>query len=222
MAQTEPDGGIGDRVLAGDLSFRIFDVRSRDRVYAMSKPGAAPKTRGDIESEYVAIDYLTENVSGSPLTTGAIRSLISNQPVRVRSALSTSSSSSRTNGDEPGIPARRERPISRSVRMAMPTDVGIIDTMIGFPHKDMKEVYAFITRQTKDRESKEDFAFPVEYMFKQVPEKEYLDVDDRFRLGVSSCLKLQFGNGVESMSGNASGTRPRCLRTASYDPSAKP
>jgi predicted TIM-barrel fold metal-dependent hydrolase len=50
--------------------------------------------------------------------------------------------------------------------------------MIGFPHKDMKEVYAFITRQTKDRESKEDFAFPVEYMFKQVPEKEYLDVDD--------------------------------------------
>ena len=62
--------------------------------------------------------------------------------------------------------------------MAMPTDVGIIDTMIGFPHKDMKEVYAFITRQTKDRESKEDFAFPVEYMFKQVPEKEYLDVDD--------------------------------------------
>ncbi len=25
----------------------------------------------------------------------------------------------------------------------------------------------------------------------------YLDVDHRFRLGVSSCLKLQFGNGVE-------------------------
>ena len=36
----------------------------------------------------------------------------------------------------------------------------------------MKEVYAFITRQTKDRESKEDFEFPVEYMFKDVPEKE--------------------------------------------------
>ena len=62
--------------------------------------------------------------------------------------------------------------------MAVPQGIGIIDTMIGFPHKDMKEVYAFITRQTKDRESKEDFAFPVEYMFKQVPEKQYLDVDD--------------------------------------------
>lgn len=53
----------------------------------------------------------------------------------------------------------------------MPTDVGIVDTMIGFPHRDMKNVYAFITRQTKDRESKEDFAFPAEYMFKDVPEK---------------------------------------------------
>src|SRR5262249_16838297 len=61
--------------------------------------------------------------------------------------------------------------------MPMPTDVGIIDTMIGFPHKDMKQTYAFITRQTKDRESKEDFAFPVEYMFKHVPEKDYLDAD---------------------------------------------
>ena len=39
--------------------------------------------------------------------------------------------------------------------MPMPTDIGIVDTMIGFPHKDMKDVYAFITRQTKDRESKD-------------------------------------------------------------------
>jgi putative restriction endonuclease len=29
----------------------------------------------------------------------------------------------------------------------------------------------------------------------------YLDVDNRFRLGVSSCLKLRFGNGVESRAG---------------------
>ena len=34
--------------------------------------------------------------------------------------------------------------------MGMPDDVGIVDTMIGFPHPDMKEVYRFITRQTKD------------------------------------------------------------------------
>jgi predicted TIM-barrel fold metal-dependent hydrolase len=54
--------------------------------------------------------------------------------------------------------------------VTMPTDIPIIDTMIGFPVKDFKETYGFITRQTKDRESKEDFKFPVEYMFKGVPE----------------------------------------------------
>ena len=56
--------------------------------------------------------------------------------------------------------------------MGMPTDIPVIDTMIGFPHDDMKAVYAFITRQTKDRQSKEEFEFPAEYMFKDVPEKE--------------------------------------------------
>jgi uncharacterized protein len=62
--------------------------------------------------------------------------------------------------------------------MGMPRDIGIVDTMIGFPHRDMKEVYRFITRQTKDAESKEQFDFPVEYMFKDVPEKELAGSDD--------------------------------------------
>lgn len=54
--------------------------------------------------------------------------------------------------------------------MVMPTDVGIIDTMIAFPEEDLHSRYAFITRQTKDRESRELFRFPAEYMFKDVPE----------------------------------------------------
>ncbi|TMK85257.1 MAG: amidohydrolase [Actinobacteria bacterium] len=62
--------------------------------------------------------------------------------------------------------------------MAMPADIGIVDTMIGFPSPDMKETYRFITRQTKDKESKEDFEFPVEYMFKDVPDKELTKGDD--------------------------------------------
>jgi predicted TIM-barrel fold metal-dependent hydrolase len=62
--------------------------------------------------------------------------------------------------------------------MAMPVGLGIVDTMIGFPHADMKATYSFITKQTRDRESKEDFEFPVEYMFKDVPEKELVDSDD--------------------------------------------
>ena len=62
--------------------------------------------------------------------------------------------------------------------MPVPPGIPIIDTMIGFPHEDMRQTYAFITRQTKDRESREDFRFPVEYMFKQVPEKELTGTDD--------------------------------------------
>ncbi len=50
--------------------------------------------------------------------------------------------------------------------------------MLGFPHPDMKEVYRFITRQTKDTQSKEEFDFPVEYMFKDVPEKALEGSDD--------------------------------------------
>jgi uncharacterized protein len=60
--------------------------------------------------------------------------------------------------------------------MTPPLDVGIIDTMIGFPARNMRKQYAFITKQTHDRESKEDFEFPVEYMFKDVPDKK-LDKD---------------------------------------------
>jgi predicted TIM-barrel fold metal-dependent hydrolase len=42
----------------------------------------------------------------------------------------------------------------------------------------MKEVYRFITRQTRDAQSKEEFDFPVEYMFKDVPEKALEGSDD--------------------------------------------
>ena len=55
--------------------------------------------------------------------------------------------------------------------MGMPSGLGIIDTMIGFPHVDMADTYGFITRQAKDTETRERFEFPVEYMFKDVPEQ---------------------------------------------------
>jgi uncharacterized protein len=60
---------------------------------------------------------------------------------------------------------------------SMPGPVGlpVIDTMVGFPHEGSAQ-YDFIRKQTKDRESKEDFEFPVEYMFKDVPKG--LSTDD--------------------------------------------
>jgi hypothetical protein len=69
--------------------------------------------------------------------------------------------------------------------MAMPTDIGIIDTMIGFPHGDMAATYKFIVDQTRDRESREEFEFPAEYMFKDVPEKALRDVGDPIALTVA-------------------------------------
>jgi uncharacterized protein len=56
-----------------------------------------------------------------------------------------------------------------------------IDTMMGFPHHDLKAVYQFITAQTRDTESKEESEFPVEYMFKDVPEKGFESTGDPIR-----------------------------------------
>src|SRR5262245_25364313 len=51
--------------------------------------------------------------------------------------------------------------------MAFPSGVPIVDTMIGFPAPDTSQ-YDFIRKQLKDEESKA-FAFPAQYMFKDVP-----------------------------------------------------
>ena len=54
--------------------------------------------------------------------------------------------------------------------MTIPADIGIVDTMIGFPAEDFKQ-YDFIREQLKD--NSEGFDFPVEYMFKNVPKELY-------------------------------------------------
>ena len=51
----------------------------------------------------------------------------------------------------------------------MPTDLGVIDLMLGIPEGVKKHWYGFLRAGLMDRESKEDFDFPVEYMFKDVP-----------------------------------------------------
>ena len=57
--------------------------------------------------------------------------------------------------------------------MAMPTDIPIVDLGIGFPHQSMEEKvrsYDFFRANLKDRQSLEDFSFPAQYMFKDVPD----------------------------------------------------
>ena len=41
--------------------------------------------------------------------------------------------------------------------MAMPTDIGVIDLMIGFPIDDRRHYYEFLKPQLKDKQSREDF-----------------------------------------------------------------
>ena len=54
--------------------------------------------------------------------------------------------------------------------MTMPTDVGVVDLMIGFPSADAKRHYDFMKAQLRDKESAE-MEFPAEYMFKGVPNR---------------------------------------------------
>jgi predicted TIM-barrel fold metal-dependent hydrolase len=82
--------------------------------------------------------------------------------------------------------------------MTMPSDIGVIDLMIAPPFRDARRTYQFLRANLRDRESLEDFEFPAQYMFKNVPHPEpgedpvrfLLDQMDRFgiergMLGVS-------------------------------------
>jgi hypothetical protein len=106
--------------------------------------------------------------------------------------------------------------------MPMPTDVPIIDTMMDLPFADLKKVYEFLAPQLRDRDSKEEFEFPVEYMFKDVP-KAAVDIDDP----VDHTLALMDHYGIEKALIGAAGdngvravtTHPdRFLPSMSVDP----
>jgi uncharacterized protein len=54
--------------------------------------------------------------------------------------------------------------------MAMPTDVRVIDLMMGIPSADNSGWYDFIKPLLMDEESRKAFKFPAQYMFKDVPQ----------------------------------------------------
>jgi predicted TIM-barrel fold metal-dependent hydrolase len=56
--------------------------------------------------------------------------------------------------------------------MTMPTDIGVIDLMLGLPEGHKKDWYRFLAPQLHDESV--DYEFPVQYMFKEVPR----DLDD--------------------------------------------
>jgi len=139
VAQTDPDGGIGDRVDAGDLSFRIFEVRARDRVYAMSTPGASPVTRNHIDSEYVMIDYVTKKVSGSPLTTGADAKLIDDKGNSYKQDDAIDPPSGGTDGMELGTDQTRASTMFFEVPNGIVPETLVIQTRRGKARIDLLE-----------------------------------------------------------------------------------
>ncbi len=61
--------------------------------------------------------------------------------------------------------------------MGMPTNVGIIDLMLSLPILDLEKTYGNLRAAARDEESKKDFKFPAEYMFKGVPHDWGKDMD---------------------------------------------
>ena len=63
--------------------------------------------------------------------------------------------------------------------MTMPTDIPIIDLMLGLPSEEAKRSYDFMRPLFRDKQSLESFDFPVEYMFKDVP--TFSNLGDRIK-----------------------------------------
>jgi predicted TIM-barrel fold metal-dependent hydrolase len=78
--------------------------------------------------------------------------------------------------------------------MALPPDIGIVDLMLDIPSPENIGVYDFLAPLLRDRESRENFEFPAEYMFKEVPrEAKGVDsvevvLDEMDRWGIDKAL----------------------------------
>jgi predicted TIM-barrel fold metal-dependent hydrolase len=108
--------------------------------------------------------------------------------------------------------------------MAMPTDIGIIDTMIGFPSRDRREVYKFLAPHLRDKESKEEFHFPAQYMFKDVPPdlEDNVDplavvLDNLDRFGVDKAM-IGVGPGRDDADRALKNHADRFIASAAVDP----
>ena len=85
--------------------------------------------------------------------------------------------------------------------MPLPTGIGIVDTMIGFPAEDFA-MYDFIREQLKDGSA--TFDFPVEYMFKQVPKELYGSTSDPLLLTLNEMDKYEIEVGIIGVLGEVS------------------
>ena len=100
--------------------------------------------------------------------------------------------------------------------MPMPTDVGVIDLMLGIPSGDPKRWYDFLRTQLLDRESREDFEFPAQYMFKHVPQfQEHMDDPVSYLLSEMDKHGIEPGDGRHELQ-----ERPGARRRSRTTPTA--
>ena len=78
--------------------------------------------------------------------------------------------------------------------MPMPTGIGVVDLMLQIPTDDPTTMYEFLKPLLLDRESRERFKFPAEYMFKDVPttrkSSDYVGIalDEMDKVGIAKAM----------------------------------
>lgn len=85
--------------------------------------------------------------------------------------------------------------------MPMPTDIPIIDTMLGIPRREQTRVYDFMRPLFQDSASKTAFEFPAQYMFKAYPKVP--DVDDYVGLTLAAMDRFGIGTALLGYDGDS-------------------
>lgn len=93
--------------------------------------------------------------------------------------------------------------------MPMPTDVGIIDTMLGIPSAERDHWYDFMKPLLLDAESREMFSMPAQYMF-NVPDLK--DIEDGLAYTLEQMDHFGMEKAMLGISGDTSRTHERALR----------
>jgi uncharacterized protein len=80
--------------------------------------------------------------------------------------------------------------------VGIPAGIGIIDTLIGFVHGDVKEAYRWVTSRSRDPEQLES---PIEFLFKDVPDKRLKGVADPVALTLAEMDRWGIERGMVSV-----------------------
>jgi predicted TIM-barrel fold metal-dependent hydrolase len=96
--------------------------------------------------------------------------------------------------------------------MGFPNDIGIIETFVGMPSRNRKEVYKFLAPHLK--EESQDYKMPAQYMFKDVP----ADLDESVDPVAVLVDQLDRHN-IETAMLGFNPDRPDCIRAIEEHPS---